>query len=280
LAASELIDEPRSPKQEFAIAVAGPLTSLGLGVLFTIIWLIGNGIGYAPLAAVGGILATVNVALAIFNLLPGFPLDGGRIFRSLIWRQTGSLEQATRYAATGGRILGGLLVAFGIAQILFARLGGGLWLILIGFFLYQSAGLSYFRTMSQLVLRGLRVRDLMRRDFMPVSRNTRVRDLLRRYVRRRKKTAVVVEPDRRHRAGVLDVTRLPDQVLDKPVGELVPPKNYTLTPGQTVIKALDTMMSAGILKLPVTERGKLVGILTAEDIQAYIAGKSKLKTRA
>lgn len=277
--ASELLDEPKTPRQEFIIAAVGPLTSLGLGVLFLVVWLAGNLTNYAPVTAVGAILSTVNIALAIFNLLPGFPLDGGRILRSIIWSRTGSLEEATRHAATGGRILGVLLVAGGIAQILFAGLAGGLWLILIGFFLYQSAGLSYFRTMSQLILRGLRVRDLMRRDFMPVARNTRVRDLLKRYVRRRKKTSVVVMPDRRHRASVLDVTRLPDQALNEPVGHFVPDKNYTLTPGQTVIKALDTMMSAGILKLPVTERGKLVGILSAEDIQTYIAGKSKLNNR-
>lgn len=277
--ASELLDEPKTPRQEFAIAAVGPLTSIAIGVLFLLVWLIGNAIDFVPMVAVGAILSTVNIALAVFNLLPGFPLDGGRIFRSFAWKQTGSLERATRYAATGGRILGLLLIAGGITQILFAGLAGGLWLILIGFFLYQSAGLSYLRTMSQLILKGLRVRDLMRRDFMAVARNTRVRDLLRRYVRRRKKTSVVVEPDRRHRASVLDINRLPEQALDEPVSHFVPAKSYTLTPSQTVIKALDTMMSVGIPKLPVIEKGKLVGVLSADDIQTYITGKSKLNNQ-
>lgn len=277
--ASELTDEPKSPKQEFWIAIAGPLASLGLAAIFLLIWLLGRALGFTPLIAGSGILAAINFMLAVFNLLPGFPLDGGRIFRSLVWLRTGSLERATRYAATGGRILGAGLALIGILEALFARSPGGLWLILIGLFLYQSAGLSYLQAMSRITLKGLYVHDLMSKNFISVGRNTRVRDLLDKNMLQYKGAAVVVEPDRRHRAGVLDVTSVPRQAIDEPVSKFIAPKGRTLRPRGKAAKALETMLSAGMSRLPVIEKGRLVGIITTDDIQTYIIGKSKLHTR-
>lgn len=277
--ASELLSEPTSPRQEFLIAAVGPLTSLGLGVVFLLVWLIGNAAGLEPLAAMGSILATANIALAIFNLLPGFPLDGGRIFRSLVWRSTGNLETATRYAAAGGRALGLGLVVIGLLQIVFAQSLGGLWMILIGLFLRQAAGLSHFQTMSKIILKDLKVGDLMSRNFIAVTRGTLVRELLEKYVLRYKDTPVIVKSDKRHAAGVLDVANIPSQALDEPVGAFLPPKTRVLNPRGRVMQALDEMVATGLSKLPVAEKGKPIGILTAEDVQIYVTSKSKLNHR-
>ncbi len=274
--ASELIEEPKTPRQEFIMAAVGPLTSLGAGVIFGILWWVGRDIGFAPLAAIGGILAVINVSLAIFNLLPGFPLDGGRILRSIIWQKTGSLERATRRAAVGGRILGIGLIVLGVIEILFSRLAGGLWLILIGLFLYQAANLSYARTMSQIALRDLSVRDLMTRSFTSVPRNMLIKDLLEKYILRQKDPVVAVRPDKEHPAGMLDIRLVPEWGLRNNIASFLPEKTRTLTPGDSAIKALDTMMRTGAEKLPVIDRGKLVGVLTAGQIQTYIDGKSKL----
>jgi len=276
--ASELIDEPKTPRQEFVVAAVGPLTSLILGAAFVLVWLAGDAAGFTPVAAVGSILATINIALAIFNLLPGFPLDGGRIFRSLVWYQTGSLETATRYAATGGRVLGFSLGIIGLLQIIVNQSAGGLWMILIGLFLYQSAGLSYLQTISRVVLKDVRVRDLMNRNFISVNRSMNVRELLEKHVLRYKDAEVVVKPDKKHAAGVLEIDSLPEKVLDEPVGQFLPPKTHLVDPRETVIKALDEMVTAGISKLAVTEKGKPVGILSTRDIQTYITSKSKLGT--
>lgn len=129
--------QSRGPGAEFAVTIVGPLTSVVVG---GVLWAAsaavpGDG---GPLTGMLGYLAWINVALAVFNLLPGFPLDGGRILRALLWRSTGDLERATNVAATSGRIVGYGLVALGL--FLFVATGrGGLWLALIGWFLAQAA---------------------------------------------------------------------------------------------------------------------------------------------
>ena len=160
---------------EFAIAIVGPLTSLALAVLFGVVLLSFRGadgaatvrvwfltfvtISNSPALAVVWYLSVINLALAAFNLLPAFPLDGGRVLRSLVWGVTGSLTRATRVAAWGGQTMGLLLMALGALQVLDGNLLGGVWYALIGWFLHGAAGASQREMELRTESAGIRVSD-------------------------------------------------------------------------------------------------------------------------
>jgi Zn-dependent protease/CBS domain-containing protein len=159
---AHLSGEPRSAKAELLIAGVGPLTSFGLALLFWLVMGVLAQVGAPELWTAGfGYLAIVNAALAVFNLLPGFPLDGGRILRAFLWMRTGDVHLATRRAADwGGGIAIGIMI-LGALQIFAGALIAGLWLILIGLFLRGAARASYYGMVVEQALGGARVRDLM-----------------------------------------------------------------------------------------------------------------------
>jgi Zn-dependent protease len=155
-------DEPRTPGADLAIAVAGPATSvvLGFGFGFAAVgWLavVGDGLVAATLAYLGGI----NLLLAVFNLVPAAPLDGGRVLRAAVWRWTGDRVQAAVVAARAGRFFGVALIVLGLAGVLLAAWFGGLWLALIGWFLVNAAVAEERQTLLGRQLHGVRVRDVM-----------------------------------------------------------------------------------------------------------------------
>lgn len=157
--------EAEDPGDEFVIAGIGPVASIGIGILFGLIWWVGTGAGWSvAITGVAQYLAFLNVLLAVFNLLPGFPLDGGRLFRSAVWKVTGDLTKATRWASTGGKWLGYLLVGFGIWQAFQANVLGGLWLVFIGWFLRNAAVASYQQHVLRTVLEHVPARDAMSRN--------------------------------------------------------------------------------------------------------------------
>jgi Zn-dependent protease len=162
--AAEIMDEAKSPRQEFMIAAVGPLASMVLSLFFAGVWLVGVLAPYTPLVAIGSILASINFVLAVFNVLPGYPLDGGRMFRAVVWKATGSLEKATRYAAIGGQVLAFVLIVYGIFQIAFLNFVGGLWMILIGVFLNYAATANRMQAQARIRLKDVSVEDLMERS--------------------------------------------------------------------------------------------------------------------
>ncbi len=165
---SEIEQEAGSPRDELAITVAGPALSLALAGVFLLAAL-------AVPARAGAfdrlleILAVVNLALGVFNLLPGFPLDGGRVLRAVVWRITGDYGRATRVAVAGGRLIAGLLVAGGLALLVLAGAAEGLWWVAIGWFLWAAAGSTLRRLRVEERLRGVRTAALMRAAPIPVA---------------------------------------------------------------------------------------------------------------
>lgn len=157
---ASLKEEPRRPRDEFWIAVVGPLASLNLAGLF---FLISSFFGQPnpAIGAITGYLAVVNFMLVLFNLLPAFPLDGGRILRALVWGRTGNLMKATQWASTSGKVFGWGFVGLGIFLTLNGFFFDGLWLALIGWFLTSSARLSYAQTLVNTGLQGLTVGQVM-----------------------------------------------------------------------------------------------------------------------
>lgn len=181
---SEMKEEPRAPGQEFQIAIVGPVISLALAVIFAALAaLLGRaGVGAGTLAMVG-YLAWINLLLAVFNMLPAFPLDGGRVLRALLWRLRGDVVQATRWAAAAGRGLALFIVVLGVFQ-LFAGNLGGLWLVLIGWFIMQAGSAGVLQASLAQALGGLRVRDVMTTDVKTIEVGASVEDLVERYLAR------------------------------------------------------------------------------------------------
>jgi Zn-dependent protease/CBS domain-containing protein len=209
--------EPPSPKSEFLIAVVGPLTSLIIGSLS--VW-IGSALAHplmveygvdameevarhlSPIATLLLWLGPLNIVLAVFNLLPGFPLDGGRVLRALLWFSTGDLPRATRWASALGQGFGALLIALGVVMALGARvpffgvgLGSGLWLALIGWFLGNAARTSARQLALREMLAHVLVREIMRSQVDTVQAEVTLDALARDYFTTRGQEAVVVERD-------------------------------------------------------------------------------------
>ena len=160
--------DARGPGDEFLIALVGPLTSGLLAGLFAIVAGLGRDLLSRPLAGTFGYLAWTNLLLAGFNLVPGFPLDGGRLLRAAIWKATGSLARATRVASLSGQGVGWLLVAAGVAWLLAGDLAGGIWFAFIGWFLVQAARSSYQELQLQQLLRGVEAEDVMAADLVRI----------------------------------------------------------------------------------------------------------------
>ena len=157
---SEIEQEAGTPRDELLITIAGPAMSLLLaGGFFAAALVVPSSAGAVD--RVLELLALINLALGLFNLVPGFPLDGGRVLRALLWRATGSYRWATTVAVNAGRVVAGLLVAAGVAIIVFARTLEGLWWIGIGWFLFRAAGASLTRIRMEEALRGVAVEDVM-----------------------------------------------------------------------------------------------------------------------
>jgi Zn-dependent protease len=150
--------DTRGPADEFLIALVGPLTSGLLAGLFGIAAGLDGDLLSTPLAGTLGYLAWTNLLLAAFNLVPGFPLDGGRLLRAAIWKATGSLARATQIASGAGQAVGWLLVAAGVAWLLAGDLAGGIWFAFIGWFLVQAARSSYQERSSSSCWAGSRPR--------------------------------------------------------------------------------------------------------------------------
>jgi Zn-dependent protease len=156
---SELESEPPTPRAEFLIAAVGPLASF---VIAALCYGLGRGIGGVPwLAALTGYLAAVNLILGLFNLVPGFPLDGGRLMRAMLWAWSGRRDWATHWASRAGSLFAFILIALGVFRALTGERVGGLWFILIGLFLHQAARASYEMVRMYDRLEALRVSDVM-----------------------------------------------------------------------------------------------------------------------
>jgi Zn-dependent protease/predicted transcriptional regulator len=190
---AEIREEPREPRAEFLIAIAGPVTSVALGLLYLTIatQLAGEELARqlvddqkAALAALSPVatlflwLGPVNIILGVFNLIPGFPLDGGRVLRALIWWMTGDLRRATQIATDCGRMFGWFLMAMGVVQGFSGGLAQGLWLVLIGWFLSNAASVSYKQLVVKDVLKGITARDMMRPRFEAVPPQMRLSEFI------------------------------------------------------------------------------------------------------
>jgi len=269
--------EPDSPEDEVLIAGIGPVTSLALAGLFQLIaWASTAAELGSPVIGVASYLAFINLALAIFNLIPGFPLDGGRVFRALAWKHTGNKAKATRWAVAGGRAFGTVLMVLGAVQALAGAPVGGLWLVFIGWFLRNLAGTSLQQQLLHDLLAGFVAADLMSPQPEVVSARLPLEELVRdRFMRLRFGSYPVV--DAGELVGMItleNVKRVPtDQWPSSQVADVMTPLHdcAVVAPATTVESALQEMsrpQSGG--RALVVDRGQLVGIVSASDVSRWI----------
>ncbi|WP_067822170.1 site-2 protease family protein [Nocardia inohanensis] len=272
---SELAEEPRDPKSDLRIALAGPVTSVALAVAAgAAAGLSGRIAPDGPVTAVLVWLATVNLVLAVFNLLPGAPLDGGRVVRAVLWWRTGDRLRAEATAARWGRLLGATLMLLGIAEVIVLGQFGGLWLILLGWFLRNTAA-------EEMVVAGLRhrlgdttVRDLMTPSPIAVAADWRLPDLLASPAAcSRHRVFPVVDAEGRPVAVLAwsDLSALPaGRRTEAHLGEVA--RKLPRAAITTAAERLSDLMCRIVLRpnldaaVVVDEYGRLTGILTATDL--------------
>jgi Zn-dependent protease len=278
---SEMAEEPRDPRAELRIAAAGPLTSLGLAAAFAALSVTGLPALLPGGAALVGYLASINLALAVFNLLPGFPLDGGRILRAWLWSRHGSLVRATRAAGRAGSIVGYGLMGLGITSLLNRNLVGGLWLILIGLFLSQAAASSYQTTLLRDLLSGVRVRQLMSQPVIAVPEHASLAELVNDYFYRHPHGSFPVSSGD-SLAGMVSLDQIKivrrEEWGRTPVRQVMTPASALrpLAPDDDCVAALERMIREDVGRLPVVEGGRLAGILSRRDVMQLFQIRSDL----
>ncbi|MEW5746203.1 MAG: site-2 protease family protein [Nitrospirota bacterium] len=277
---AEMEDEPPNAKTEFLMALAGPLSSIVLGFAF---YGLTGALPGMPLYISGVIayLSFINFVLAGFNLIPAFPLDGGRILRSLLWHWKGNIRWATRVASAIGSGFGLFLIIMGLLGLFQGNVVGGVWSFLIGMFIRSASQMSYQQVLLRRALEGQTVARLMKKDPVTVAPSTSVEQLVEDYFFKYhfKMFPVASNGDLSGCISMAEVKDIPrEQRSRKTVGELVhscSPHN-TIAPDADAMRALRQMSKGGEDKLLVVREGHLEGILTRNDILRYFSAKMEL----
>lgn len=271
---SNIEQEPSSPGIEFQVAIVGPLTSILIGALAALLLLPLRG-NTSPVTAVLGYLAYTNILLGIFNLIPGFPLDGGRVLRSIIWRISGSLRTATRAATISGEVIAYLFILAGIWLFFAGSVLDGIWFGFIGWFLLSSARSANSQAMLQSMFQGVKVADVMNPNPVTVPANISLQRLVDDYfLPQGLRSALVVQGDQL--AGLItlgDIRHVPrEQWTQTPVGlTMIPPERlHVVSPQQNLNDVLPLMVGSDVNQLPVTQDGRLVGVVTRDAIMRYL----------
>ena len=260
--------EPDNAKQEFNIAIAGPLSSLFLGGCFFLVahYFHGN----EMVVAAAGWLWEINVALAIFNLVPGFPLDGGRILRAAAWGVTKDFARATQIASNAGKIFGYVMILIGVWQGFNGNWFGGLWTVFIGWFLLSAARESYTQVAVRNTLTGVRAGDIMTQDVPTVERNISVDDYVHEVLRTGRRCHVVTGAGRPVGLVTLASARaVPrDEWANTSIQAVMMPfdRAHCATPDEPALGVLQRMQTEDINQMPVVADGAIVGMIARDTI--------------
>jgi Zn-dependent protease/CBS domain-containing protein len=276
---SNLEEEPEKPKAEFVMAIVGPLTNLALaGIFWALTLTVGN--QDSPLAAMLSYLALINLILAVFNLLPGFPLDGGRVLRSILWGTTGSLSKATNIAATVGRFFGWGLIALGLFQLLAGNFLGGLWIAFIGWFLSSAADASRKELTLREHLSSIKVRDMMNPSPETISPDTLVEEAVWDIFRKQRGRAVPVCQDDKL-VGIVTITDVKELRRDKwaetTVAQIMTRKPlYAVSPEESLQTAMKLTAQHDINQVLINHQGQCAGLLSRADIIRHLQFSQEL----
>lgn len=291
---SNIEREPPSPSAEFLISIVGPVTSIVLGLIFILISGVsvaavmpasGQGLqalsGLSPLTTMLLWLGPINLILGIFNMVPGFPLDGGRILRSILWSATDSLRKATRWASYVGQAIAWLMIGFGIAmvfgvQIPFFGTGlvSGLWLAFIGWFLHSASVQGYQQVVIRDILEGIPVERMMKREVPKIRGDINVDHLVQEIMDSDDYAFVVMEGEQIEGIVTLQDMRKVDKESwgDTQVREIMTPREELAIadPHEDAAEALSTITQRDIRQIPIVEDGNLLGMVRRRDIIRWL----------
>jgi Zn-dependent protease len=276
---AQIEEEPQSAGVEFRIAIAGPLVSLGLSGLFGVLYLLDQQI---PLLAAPSLyLMRINLILALFNMIPGFPLDGGRVLRAIVWWKTNNLRRATQIASISGQMVALGFIGIGIFTAISGQFMNGLWLAFIGWFLQNAAASAYAQVNLQEALRGAKVSQAMSRDCTQVSALTPISQLVNDQVLAQGRQCFFVG-DLGNPLGYLtlqEITSLPQskwgfttaQQIMIPINRQKP-----VDADAELLSALQRMEKGQLTHVPVLEDNEIVGLISKDQVLRYLRLKSDL----
>jgi Zn-dependent protease/CBS domain-containing protein len=276
---SQIESEASDAKSEFWIAIVGPVTSAVLGGIFiALAYFAGWRPGTEPSTPIISILlwlGYINVALAVFNMIPGYPLDGGRVLRSVLWWVSGSGQRATRWVALIGQAVALLFILFGLLRFFVGANFGGLWMAFIGWFLLDAARSSYLQVELMADLRDRRVADMMERDCATVEGYLSLRDLVDEYLLHSSSRCFLVVSNQ-HVVGLVtpsEVRKVPREAWPQTsVQSVMRPLNQvrTVAPEMPAVEALELMNRENISQLAVVSEGKLQGIFSQNQVLRFL----------
>jgi CBS-domain-containing membrane protein len=280
---AEMDEEPSSPRAEFLMAIAGPLASAILGLVFyaTVAGIRSS----APIELVGilAYLSRINWILAIFNMIPAFPLDGGRVLRSLLWQRTNNLRRATQTAAELSKGFAILLMVYAAIQLFFGDIASAIWWFLIGMFLRGVSRASYEQVLVNSALHGEPVKRFMNTEPRTVTPEISIEELVNGYMHRYHHRMFPVLSDSQKLEGCVtseQVKEVPrEQWRAHRVEEIVEPCSSanTITPETDSAEALRLMQRFHITRLMVVEGGRLIAIVALRDLMDFLATKLDLQ---
>lgn len=270
-------DEPASAGTEFLMAVAGPLASVVLAIGFYLLYWMGQANAWPDAALlVLRYLAFINGLLAAFNLIPAFPLDGGRVFRAVLWRWKHNLRWATRVASRTGSGFAIAFMGLGALDVFQGNLIGGVWLVLIGMFLQGTSGSAYRQLVSRQMLAGEPVRSLSMADPVTVPRDLSIRGLVENFMYP-KHIDLFPVVDGQRLVGCISTAEVKgltaDQWAERTVGELMVPcsSENSIDADGDALKALSVMNRTGHHRLIVKDGDRVVGVLTHRDMLRFLS---------
>lgn len=280
---AEMTEEPPSPKAEFFMAVAGPISSVILSLGLFAIFFIGAGAGWSKsITVVINYLAFLNLILAGFNLMPAFPLDGGRVLRSVLWGWKDNLRWATQISSKIGGAFGIALIAIGILELFLGNLIGGIWMAVIGLFIRGASQSAYQQMLLRRSLEGEKVRRFMKSEPITVSPSISVEDLIEDYIYKYHFKLYPVA-DNGELVGCVALNQIKnipkEERKNRLVRELIVEcsENNTIGPDEDAMKALTVMRKTHSSRLMVVEGDKLAGILTLKDMMGLLSLKIDLE---
>ncbi len=272
--------DPRTPGAEFRIAAAGPAGSMLLSLAFGATYFFTRDVSDA-IAAPARWLAQINLVLALFNLLPGYPLDGGRMTRAIIWKLRDDQATATRWAVRGGRLCAFAIMAYGGYSMATGGFGGGFWLLMIGWFLMDAAALAGAQSTTQFALDDLTVADAIEPVAATVWSRTRVQELIDEQPALSQRTVLVADPGGPPLGFVTThaIAQVPSERRPwTPLGQIMTPLRQSLSIdlAEPLVTALQRMHARGALLAPVVDHeGRIVGLLSPESVIAAMRARSE-----
>lgn len=277
---SQMSEEPKKPQDEFRMAFAGPLTSLALGAIFLAVWF-WLASPFEFIKDIAFWLGWINIFLAGFNLIPGFPLDGGRVLRSILWWQSGDLRKATRIASNIGRGVGYLFIFGGIALIFSANWFNGLWLILIGWFLENAAAASYRQLVLHNILQGHKAIEVMTRDCPVVPPELSIEHLVSEQILTSARRCFPVVQNNKVLGLITmhDIKAVPrDQWSIRTVRETMTPfdKLKSVTQDEDLANILRILTEENINQVLVVKDGNIIGMIARDNLLSFINLRSDL----